>query len=413
MQKKIYSLLLISILTLSAFASQERKVLIIGIDGTRSDALQQANTPNIDALIANGLFTYDAWHCGITVSGPSWSTIMTGVWWNKHGVTSNTYTGSNYTDYPYFPTLAKQLLPNLHCVQVTEWAPMSDNVYNDGWDLKLKTPDGDGAATAAVASTQLATDSLDCMFVYFDAVDLTGHSSGFSPTNPSYIQAIENVDDKVGIVLNALYARPNYANENWLVLVITDHGGIGTGHGGITFEERHIWWVASGKDVTHQQITAADPGTYNLLGSGIFNQSGVDQTLLKSSPVQADIAITALHHLIYETGIQPETYPFWVGLDGKSWLSVFNGVDNVAKEDNIKVLPNPSNGITTFWFENEQKQNVTIEVFDMLGRNVKSFANLEAGNSANIDLSGIDCGSYIAKVKIGAQTLTRKIQVQY
>jgi len=413
MQKKFYALALISIMTLSVFASQKRKVLIIGIDGCRSDALQQANTPNLDGLIANGLYTYDAWHCGITVSGPSWSTIMTGVWWNKHGVSSNAYTGSHFNDYPYFPTLAKQLLPNLHCVQVVEWAPMSDNVYNDGWNLKLKTPDGDGAATAAVASTQLANDSLDCMFVYFDAVDLTGHSSGFSPTNPSYIQAIENVDNKVGTVLNALHARTNYANEDWLVLVITDHGGIGTGHGGITYEERHIWWIASGNDVVHQQITAADPGTYNLLGTGIFNQSGVDQVLLKSSPVQADIALTALHHLIYETGVDPENYPFYVGLDGKSWLNVFNGVNNVSKEDNIKVFPNPTSGLTTFWFENEKKQNVTIEMFDLLGRSMKKFANLEVGDKATIDLSQLNCGTYLAKIRIGEQILSRKIDLQY
>ena len=54
------AILLITTLTV-AFASQNRKVLIIGIDGARSDALQQANTPNLDALIAGGLYTYDAY----------------------------------------------------------------------------------------------------------------------------------------------------------------------------------------------------------------------------------------------------------------------------------------------------------------------------------------------------------------
>ena len=78
--KKIYTLLFFAVLLQTAYASQNRKVLVIGIDGCRSDALQQANTPHLDSLIATGLFTYDAWHCGITVSGPSWSTIMTGTW---------------------------------------------------------------------------------------------------------------------------------------------------------------------------------------------------------------------------------------------------------------------------------------------------------------------------------------------
>lgn len=404
------AILLMATITV-ALASQNRKVLVIGIDGARSDALQQANTPNLDALIANGLFTYDAWHCGITVSGPSWSTIMTGVWWNKHGVSSNAYTGSNYNAYPYFPKRAKEIRPNLKCVQVVEWAPMSDNVYNDGWNTKLITPDGDGAATAAVASTQLADTGLDCLFVYFDAVDLAGHSSGFSPTNPSYMQAIEGVDLHVGTVLNALYARPNYANENWLILVIPDHGGIGTGHGGITWEERHIWWIASGASVVHQQITAADPGTYNLLGTGIFNQSGVNQTLLKSSPVQADIAVTALDHLLYGSGTDASAFvPFW-SLDGKSWLAAFSDVKE-ATQTNMTVFPNPTTGLVTFWFDNPEKNCVGYHVYDVSGKLVREATNTDSFNKLNIDLSGSAKGNYIVEVNIGAQKLTKKIVVE-
>lgn len=412
MKLKSTLLLGLSLLAIATFASQERKVLVIGIDGCRSDALQQAITPHLDSLIATGLFTYDAWHLGITVSGPSWSTIMTGVWWNKHGVTSNAYTGSNFNTYPYFLTRAKELKPNLKCVQVVEWAPMSDNVYNDGWDSKLKTPDGDGASTASVAATQLADPDLDAMFVYFDAVDLTGHSSGFSPTNPSYIQAIENVDDKVGIVMNALRSRANYANEDWLVLVITDHGGIGTGHGGITWEERHIWWIASGKDVVHQQITASDPGTYNLLGLGVYNAGGVDANLMKTSPVQADIAVTALHHLIYDTGVRPEDQTAW-NMDGKSWLAQFSGTGDINKDEMaITVMPNPTTGLTTLWFENTKNEAVTADVYDLTGRLIKTEKSTTAVNKLNIDLTGVAKGEYLVQLKIGEQVLHKKIQVQ-
>lgn len=412
-------LVLVSFLMLTAFsvfASQQRKVLVIGWDGVRSDALQQANTPNLDALIAEGLFTYDAWHLGITVSGPSWSTIMTGVWWNKHGVFSNAYTGSRYNKYPYFPTRAKELLPNLKCVQITEWAPMSDNVYNDGWDLKLKTPDGDGAATEAVAIQQLQDPDLDVMFVYFDAVDLAGHASGFDPNNPSYMQAIENNDLHTGNIVTALKNRPNYENENWLVLVITDHGGRGTGHGGISYEERHIWWVASGNAVVHQQIYAPDPGTYNFLGTGIFNPSGVDESLLKLSPVQADIAVTALHHLIFETGVNPEQRSDW-DLDGKSWLNTFidttTGINSKTTEhESITVYPNPTTGVVTLWFENPENSSVNLEVFDMTGKIVSTIFHQQSANKISTDLSNQPEGQYIVRLKIGKQTVTRKIELK-
>ncbi len=142
----------------------------------------------------------------------------------------------------------------MYAVQVTEWAPMSDNVYNDGWDEKIKVPDGEGEPTEQAAIAALQNPDLDALFVYFDAVDLTGHSSGFNPNNPNYIAAIEGVDSHLGPVLNALKARPDYANENWLVLLITDHGGIGTGHGGGSDEEEHIWWMGCGSAVPHRNF---------------------------------------------------------------------------------------------------------------------------------------------------------------
>jgi len=409
MKTKLYALLALTMLVQVTFASQNRKVLVIGIDGCRSDALQQANTPNMDGLIANGLFTYDAWHLGITVSGPSWSTIMTGVWWNKHGVTSNSYTGSNFNDYPYFPKRAKEIKPNLNCVQVVEWPPLNQNVYNDGWDQKLQTPDHETSSTGSVASAKIVDSDLDCMFVYFDAVDGIGHSSGFDPNNPLYIQAIEDVDSKIGQILAALHSRPNYANEDWLILITTDHGGTGTGHGGNSYVERHIWWIASGPDVVHQQITAADPGTYNPYILGLFTESGVDTALLRQSPVQADIAVTALHHLIYDSGIDPETYPFW-DLDGKSWLATFSDVKDIA-ENSITVYPNPTKGLVTFWMENKSNEDISVEVYDMNGRLVNSSCTQQSTNKVNINLAGQPAGEYIAKVHIGTSQLTKKIQL--
>ena len=51
-------LIIISIGLLPFFAEgKENKVLIIGIDGCRPDALIAANTPSIDHLIENGSFS--------------------------------------------------------------------------------------------------------------------------------------------------------------------------------------------------------------------------------------------------------------------------------------------------------------------------------------------------------------------
>ena len=70
------------------------------------------------------------------------------------------------------------------------------------------------------------------MFFYIGQVDETGHKDGFHPTVPQYIKAIENADNYVGMVLDAVKARKTFDQEDWLVLVTADHGGKGTGHGG-------------------------------------------------------------------------------------------------------------------------------------------------------------------------------------
>jgi predicted AlkP superfamily phosphohydrolase/phosphomutase len=207
-------------------ASQPRKVLIIGVDGTRPDALQDANTSNIDGIIANSFFSYEAWHHGITISGSSWSSILTGVEYTKHGVTDNTYNNSKFYTYPYFTTRAKSCLPDLYCVQITQWVAMSDYVYNDGWNKKILVDDGAGDQTVAKTQEELKNPDLDVLFVYFDEVDLAGHASGFSRFNPEYIRAIETVDGHIGNIITALHNRVNYANEEWIILIVTDHGGI-------------------------------------------------------------------------------------------------------------------------------------------------------------------------------------------
>ena len=80
-------------LTLGAISPVKKpKVILIGIDGVRTDAFQKAVTPNLDRLKSKGFYTE---HMNIlstkeesdgadTLSGPGWASILTGVWPKKH-----------------------------------------------------------------------------------------------------------------------------------------------------------------------------------------------------------------------------------------------------------------------------------------------------------------------------------------
>lgn len=389
-------------------AQPEKKVLFIGIDGLRYDALDQATMPTLDSLQNAGLYTYDSWHLGITMSGPSWSTMLTGVWENKHLVTNNSYTNANYNAYPYFPTRAKECRPDLKCVQIITWNPMDDAsngtggyVYNSGWDYSLDVgTHGQGLVTSA-ALTQLLDPELDVLFLHYDEVDVAGHANGFSPLVPTYMNAVEGVDAEIKQVLNGLKNRNNYANEDWLILLTTDHGGIGLGHGGNTNNERHIWWIASGPSIPSGQITGPDPGSYQL--------SGVDPMLLDNAPVLADIAVTALDHLL-DDNCDPETNAVW-NLDGKSWLNEPAFVENKTDGFKFDVYPNPSEGIFTAVLDFVHP-DASYSVYDQSGRMImqgqvsSQYAQL---NRMNFDLTHLEKGVYTIQLQNGDNSFRRKV----
>lgn len=394
--KKLLVLLFTIVCCVYGYSSQNRKVLLIGIDGTRSDALQQANTPNIDNLLAGSLYSFDSWHTGITWSGPSWSTILTGVNWNKHGVTDNGFAVKKFSQYAPLPTLAKQIKPNLQCSIIAEWPPLIDSINNAAWDHKVHIPDTETWITADSAVAELQNPDIDLLFTYFDKVDMTGHFTTFSPSNPLYINAIQSVDSAVGKVLSALYARPNYSAENWLILLVTDHGGTGFMHGGNSNEERHIWWIANGSVVPHMQISFNDPGTYNCNNNSIFDSTCVNESLLKQSPVQTDITVTALHHLIFDSGINPETKPEW-NLDGKSWLLNPNAVTEISEEEDISIYPNPNQGIFVVkGLSKNLESKLPVEVFSTDGRKV--FSEMPQSAEMSISLGSKTSGMYYIKV---------------
>ena len=232
---------------------KSRKVLVIGIDGCRPDALVAANTPNINALIANGTYSMDAQNTGITSSGPGWSSMLTGVWQDKHKVIDNSFNGADFSSYPHFFKRIKEADSNSRTVSVSQWHPINDKIALSEADI-IRNTDDTSIDVRNKAVAELSIDKLTALFVHFDDVDHAGHGSGFHPTNPNYIDAIERVDNEIGYIMTALESRNNYSDENWIVILSTDHGGKGRSHGGTSEEERTIFMIVSGDSVANKEI---------------------------------------------------------------------------------------------------------------------------------------------------------------
>ncbi len=206
----------------AAAAELQKKVLIIGIDGTMPSALAVAHTPNLDALKSNGCFSDRAITHPVTHSAACWSSMFTGVWGDKHGVNDpgNSFSGNHFAEYPNFLKRLETANPALNTVAYLRWAPLSTAL--DGADVVQAY--GSDAALVTATTNQLLTANPDVFYTILLDVDSAGHSYGWGPTVANYVKAIEDADQRVGIIINALTNRPTYANEDWLVISLSDHG---------------------------------------------------------------------------------------------------------------------------------------------------------------------------------------------
>jgi predicted AlkP superfamily pyrophosphatase or phosphodiesterase len=230
----------------------KRKLLIIGIDGLRPDAMLSVRAGNLKALIRGGAFAPDAVSDKITRSGPGWASVLTGVWHPKHGVVDNEIATYQGDAYPAFFKRLKHQRPDLFTACIVNWAPIRDRLMS-GVDLAL-APENDDSV-AAIAGNLLLRRDPDVLFLHFDAPDHAGHLYGFSRFSPPYRRAIEKVDILVGKVLEALQARPGLYKEDWLILVTTDHGGSWRHHGEDEPSQRKVFLIVSGKGAIKGTLT--------------------------------------------------------------------------------------------------------------------------------------------------------------
>ena len=232
-------------MTLSAWAAPEmapRHAFLIGIDGVRSDAFQVAHTPNLDRLAQAGDWTLNASTQlgGPTLSGPGWASILTGVEVNKHGVTNN---GAVILDseYPSFLTRLRADL-GIRTAGALQWAPLLAMVGPEALD-EGTTGDHD---TVTADMVRMLGEDYQALFIHFDDVDHEGHATGFSIENPAYLDSIERVDEAIGELMTSLLSRPQVGEEEWMLVVTTDHGGRGTGHGPRDPEHWRIPYIITG-----------------------------------------------------------------------------------------------------------------------------------------------------------------------
>ena len=116
----------------------------------------------------------------------------------------------------------------------------------------------------------------DVMLMHFDYPDASGHEFNFSPNSLEYRYSIEISDYYLGLIMSKIKQREQDFNEQWMVVLTTDHGGDGTGHGGQDdlLQTRYVWQVVraplfSSSNQTHGKVVDLLPTMMKWMGCEI------------------------------------------------------------------------------------------------------------------------------------------------
>jgi predicted AlkP superfamily pyrophosphatase or phosphodiesterase len=223
------------------------KLLLIILDGCRPDALQQADTPNIDSLWQNGAYTWKGQSVMPSVTLPAHTTMFRGISPAKHGVGADNVYVPSASVYPSFVEAAK--LAQLRTAMFYSWEQLRDLSSPGSLDMSycanaVYGEDND-TPIAQAAAAYLTEQQPDLFILYLGDIDITGHLHGWM--SPEYMSAIETNDRAVGLVLNAL-ARAGI-RDAYTILLQADHGGHDTDHGTDSPEDMTIPWILNGVGV--------------------------------------------------------------------------------------------------------------------------------------------------------------------
>ncbi|MCX2473771.1 ectonucleotide pyrophosphatase/phosphodiesterase [Pedobacter sp. MC2016-05] len=257
-------LLLLSCCSISVFGQKDSKrVLIIGLDGFSTEGFKVAKHPNIDQLFANGVISLTTRPVMPSVTLPNWTSHLTGSGPEEHGITANDWTLQKHLLPPlqtdsddYYPSIFKVLkedLPKSRIGYYYNWKELINPINKKYLDEVSFEENDQYSQNYDKAFNFLLENRVHptLVFLYSVHTDHAGHGYGWM-TDP-YIKAIEEADLAIGKLLDRLKSADLYKGTHFML--ITDHGGINKGHGGVSRSEMEIPWAITGPKIKTKGLT--------------------------------------------------------------------------------------------------------------------------------------------------------------
>ncbi len=234
-------------------------VLLIGVDGVNmSKILEYAYdepTSGFRILMDQGVTGTTSFIGHTTLSGPSWSTILTGAWDDKTGVFNNIFNPAPYDSWPTAINLIECNTPDVETAVFANWQYINDIADAGGYQADINEfvafdtswEDTDDLVVQRTIEQILNTTATDSAFIfsYQVAVDEAGHEAGGD--SPQYRDALINTSENIAAIMAAVDAwEVLNPGQQWTVISTTDHGHqpqAGFGHGFQSPDETASWVI--------------------------------------------------------------------------------------------------------------------------------------------------------------------------
>ena len=269
MKKKFY-LILLALVSVASLAAKDKKAVIIIVDGIPTDVVERLHVPVLYDIASKGAFgaSYVGGEVGTysqtpTISAVGYNSMLTGTWANKHNVWGNSNQSPNYNYWSLFRIAKAQKTP----VTTAIYSSWTDNrtvllgegraeteglqidIVRDGYDLdKVNFPKKENdlhvfdydEKVSAEAAESIRTEAPTLSWVYLWYTDDAAHRFGDCPYTDEYVL---KAGEQIQRVWNAVQYRQKNFDEDWLIVVTTDHGRAlkGYRHGGQSERERRTW----------------------------------------------------------------------------------------------------------------------------------------------------------------------------
>lgn len=365
MYKKIATIALVLLAT-QVIAQKTKKAVFIIADGIPADVMERLTLPNARKIIKDG--SYVRMHVGgdkatynqtPTISAVGYNSLLTGTWVNKHNVPDNDIKAPNY-QYQNIFRLLKAQYPNKKTAVYSSWTdnrtkllghnlPAAGNlkvdIYHDGFELdtvKFKhDPKRDfmhqiDEQVVSDAAASLKKDAPDLSWVYLEYTDDMGHMYGDSP---QFEEAVHKLDVQLGKIYEAINYRKKNFNEDWLLVVTTDHGRdekSGKGHGGQTARQRSTWMISNYPDL-NAYANYYEPGIVDIMPSiARFLNVSIPKEVMQEidgTPFIGPVSIAGASINYFQGNIDVS----WKSLEKKGtvklWVTTTNNFKTGGKDD--------------------------------------------------------------------------------